>query len=79
MSLRTTADLRTKCLRGAENGRFSATFFFLEIKPKMRDVLAKMRDCGKQCKLRDFPHVCETVDTYAVNISQIISREIKAM
>ena len=31
----------------------------------MRDVLAKMRECGKEAKMRDFPHDCGTVDTYA--------------
>ena len=31
----------------------------------MRDVLAKMRECGKDVKMRDFPHDCGMVDTYA--------------
>ena len=30
----------------------------------MRDVLAKMRECGKDVKMRDFPHDCGMVDTY---------------
>ena len=30
----------------------------------MRDVLAKMRECGKDVKMRDFPHDCRMVDTY---------------
>ena len=24
----------------------------------MRDVLAKMGECGKEAKMRDFPHLC---------------------
>ena len=39
-------------------------FSYFEIKPEMRDVLAKMRECGKQAKTRDFPHDRGTVDTY---------------
>ena len=31
----------------------------------MWDVVAKMRECGKEAKTRDFPHDCGTVDTYA--------------
>ena len=31
----------------------------------MRDVLGKMRECGKYIKMRDFPHDCGMVDTYA--------------
>ena len=38
--------------------------FFFKIKPKMRDVLGKMRECGKYVKMRDFPHDCGMVDTY---------------
>ena len=30
----------------------------------MRDVLEKMRECGKYVKMRDFPHDCGMVDTY---------------
>ena len=30
--------------------------------PKMRDVLGKMRECGKYIKMRDFPHNCGMVD-----------------
>ena len=43
-------------------------FSYFEIKPEMRDVLAKMRECGKQAKTRDFPHDCGTVDTYVLNM-----------
>ena len=32
----------------------------------MRDVLAKMRECGKYVKMRDFPHDCGMVDTYGI-------------
>ena len=32
----------------------------------MRDVLAKMRECGKDVKMRDFPHDCGMVDTYDI-------------
>ena len=32
----------------------------------MRDVLGKMRECGKYVKMRDFPHDCGMVDTYAL-------------
>ncbi len=31
----------------------------------MRDVLGKMRECGKYIKMRYFPHDCGMVDTYA--------------
>ena len=37
----------------------------------MRDVLAKMRDCGKDVKMRDFPHDCGMVDTYEFLSSEI--------
>ena len=30
----------------------------------MRDVFTKMRDCGKESKMRDFPLGCVMVDTY---------------
>ena len=30
----------------------------------MRDVLAKMRECGTDVKMRDFTHDCGMVDTY---------------
>ena len=42
-------------------------FFCFDIKPEMRDVLGKMRECGKYAKMLDFPHDCGTcgaVDTY---------------
>ena len=32
----------------------------------MRDVLGKMRECGKYIKMQDFPHDCGMVDTYAI-------------
>ena len=32
----------------------------------MRDVLEKMRECGKDIKMRDFPHDCGMVDTYGL-------------
>ena len=34
----------------------------------MRDVFTKMWECGKYAEMRDFPHDCGTVDTYAVII-----------
>ena len=34
----------------------------------MRDVLAKMRECGKDVKMRDFPHDCGMVDTYGMRV-----------
>ena len=34
----------------------------------MRDVLAKMRECGKYVKMRDFPHDCGMVDTYVLEL-----------
>ena len=37
---------------------------FLKIKPTMRDVLGKIRECGKYVKMRDFPYDCGMVDTY---------------
>ena len=37
----------------------------------MRDVLAKMRECGKYAKMREFPHDFGTVDTYAIPKSQL--------
>ena len=40
--------------------------FFPEIKPRMHDVLTKMRECGKEGKMQDFPHDCRMVDTYAI-------------
>ena len=41
-------------------------FCYFEIKLEMRDVFAKMRECGKYAKMRDFQHDCGTVDTYEV-------------
>ena len=60
-----TLELRTKCRPGVEKCLNFRDFFPLEIRPKMRDVLAKMRECGKEVKMRDFPHDCGMVDTYA--------------
>ena len=34
----------------------------------MRDVLGKMRECGKYVKMRDFPHDCGMVDTYELRL-----------
>ena len=36
--------------------------------PEMRDVLVKMRECGKLPKMQDFPHDCGTVDTYVITL-----------
>ena len=44
--------------------RISAIFFLPQKSLKMRDVLEKMRECGKLPNLRDFPHDCGMVDTY---------------
>ena len=41
-------------------------FFLPQKSLKMRDVLGKMRECGKLPNLRDFPHDCGMVDTYAI-------------
>ena len=41
-------------------------FFLPQKSLKMRDVLEKMRECGKLPNLRDFPHDCGMVDTYGV-------------
>ena len=30
----------------------------------MRDVLAKMQECGKYVEMRDFPHDCRMAGTY---------------
>ena len=35
----------------------------------MRDVLEKMRECGKDVKMRDFPHDCGMVDTYGSSVA----------
>ena len=52
--------------------------FFLKIKPKMRDVLGKMRECGKYVKMRDFPHDCGRVDTYEwVSVVKRLKRKTK--
>ena len=37
-------------------------FFLPQKSLKMRDVLEKMRECGKLPNLRDFPHDCGMVD-----------------
>ena len=41
-------------------------FFLPQKSLKMRDVLEKMRECGKLQNLRDFPHDCVMVDTYDI-------------
>ena len=46
-------ELRTKCLPNAEKCLDVREFFPLEIMTNMRDVLAKMRECGKGVKMRD--------------------------
>ena len=50
-------ELHTKCCPGAEKCLNFRNFFPLEIKPKMRDVLAKMRERSKNAgfpeRLRD--------------------------
>ena len=43
--------------------QFSPNFVF-ETQPIMREVLAKMRECGKEGNMLDFPHDCGMVDTY---------------
>ena len=43
----------------------------------MRDVLGKMRECGKYIKMRDFPHDCGMVDTYAVRVWSLIQCPLK--
>ena len=37
----------------------------------MRDVLAKIRECGKDVKMRDFPHDCGMVDTYVREMMEL--------
>ena len=32
----------------------------------MPDFLEKMRECGKDVKMRDLPHDCGMVDTYVM-------------
>ena len=59
--------LRKKFLSGAKNYHNLWENVFLKIKPKMRDVLGKMRECGKYVKMRDFLHDCGMVDTYVIN------------
>ena len=42
----------------------------------MQDVLAKMRECRKDVKMRDFPHDCGMVDTYGpVNLGHTFCGE----
>ena len=57
---------QTKCVRTAQIIAIFSDFCYFEIKPDMRDVLAKMRECGREAKMRDFPHDCGTVDTYGI-------------
>ena len=40
----------------------------------MRDVLGKMRECGKYLKMRAFPHDCGMVDTYGQYINVCLRR-----
>ena len=54
---------RTKCLRRAQIIAIFSKFFIFEIKPEMRDVLAK---CGNVAKMREFPHDYGTVDTVSM-------------
>ena len=35
----------------------SANLTFSEIKTKMRDISAKMQECGKKSEMQDFPHI----------------------
>ena len=56
--------LSTKYLFGCKNYREFRRFFLPQKSLKMRDVLEKMRECGKLQNLRDFPHDCGMVDTY---------------
>ena len=42
----------------------------------MRDVLAKMRECGKYAKMRDFPHDCGTVDTYVPQVELLRANQV---
>ena len=58
---------QTKCVRTAQIIAIFSDFCYFEIKPEMRDVLAKMRECGREAKMRDFPHDCGTVDTYEIS------------
>ena len=60
--------IRKKCLPGEEKSKILDHFFHLEIQPKIRDVLAKMRECGKDVKMRDFQHDCGMVDTYDISV-----------
>ena len=48
-------------------------FFLPQKSLKMRDVLEKMRECGKLPNLRDFPHDCGMVDTYVKHALLIIT------
>ena len=45
----------------------------------MRDVLGKMRECGKYIKMRDFPHNCGMVDTYDVECLAIMNHVFHVM
>ena len=57
---------RIKCLHKAIIIAIFSDFCYFQIKPEMQDVIAKMRECGKLANMRDFPHDCGTVDTYAL-------------
>ena len=62
-----------KCLRRptAKIIAIFSDFCNFKIKPEMRDVLTKMRECGKYAKMRDYPHDCGTVDTYELSRSSL--------
>ena len=47
-------------------------YFLPQKSLKMRDVLEKMRECGKLQNLRDFPHDCGMVDTYGKQRNSLI-------
>ena len=53
----------SKNLRIAKISAIFSDFSYFEIKPEIRDVLAKMREISK---MRDFPHDCGTVATYCI-------------
>ena len=70
--------LSTKYLFGCKNYCEFRRFFSPPKKPKNAGCFGKkMRECGKLPNLRDFPHDCGMVDTYAISIS-ILSRQIVA-
>ena len=55
---------QTKCLRSVQIiAIFRKKNCFREIKPEMRDVIATLRECEKEAKIRDIPHDYGMVDT----------------